>query len=1836
MAQNDIFDEVAPERDIFDEVSKGDVFDQAAPPVETPRLDQSLGPRDPSPPRLDWQTPARTPEELGARNIAGGGGDGVPMTGRDLITGATSLAAYPGRLAYSGAADLISKAAGQPEYGGNLKQLSEDPLLLTPTPAQKFINETAKYSVPLATVANLAKAAPEFASMIGINPTGLAGKLLALGFSADMVANSGDLFKAYADEYYKPESEQDKGKMAEALAGIIQTVALAPLAAKHGVSDVAVTKGDARRVAIKNLVQQLNAAPETAPTALSPKAQRELGLRPITAEPFLQPGVPELADAALKQSRNIIETPESGQALQALRGAVEGVRPVAAPTRAIKPDVQGGQISFAGEAGGIPNARQSAVKPTVEAAPEASRPVEPVAEEVAAETPEVPPTADRVVSDLSSSEFFDWAKGKDLNAEQARLAKEMSAADIQKAASSSAATAEALRARVTDAESANAFADAANLNQFWNETLAKSKSVEPTKTNAESRSELEQRIEAEIGKEGEVKSTRADWAEINADIESGMTREQAIQKYLDDLEASRKESDTREAQKNADYLNSEEAKQALMTPAEYRESLRPKYNELLANYKGKKKAKTFEQWLEVADNHENILANAANHDAPLNAEAVESSGLQKQAAENGYVRRGDRYEKLSAPPNAEQAPRAGDAEMPVSGVGGEPAKTSYIEQLFDQVEKTGSEITVPVPEKNRTREALGKAVEMGKVRGLDVSTDGKNILIRPVAPAPTAQKVRIGKSPQLHTVLRETTDPKFPDEKIFEVQNDRTGEKFEVDAGSMERVTERPPEAKQSARDLDAELRAAKLDPSSFPDAASKKAALKRQKGLIENIESLQARIRGKGSELRMGVPAAILDTALEVARLALVAGRSVKDAVDAAIKHIRENHKGDFREMEARRTLMSELERPAASERATAQAPARQSANAGETLDDVYKIFEPSPKKPFNAKQAGINIVEAFRTGLGSKFRPLNKLAEDIAKSYGLSRPKDIAGIFEQLKGSQGKGEAEVYRFDRDVSSLVKGDEKDFNAYIFLRRSLDRLNQDAADIAREQADPGSVGKLNRRAVSNYTIPMLESKLALLSRNLGPEKLAKFRNAAEQYQQYMDKALRLQVESGRMSPEVYNAIKSGNQFYAPFKVMKYLEETSRPEGVGSKVDTMAKFTQAMQGIESSDFKLGDMLGAARQSILISRILADKNSAMRNVAELAPFDTQGLFIKKLAAGQDAPPGMNIVNVLENGQQKRYAVNPDVADALQIYGGTAGGVLSKMLSLSSIPFRAGATALNIPFQVSNLMADVPRQALISKYGVRNVDDLVRYPLDFAHALYSSMAGDLLGRDNKLFQDFLDSGVAGTTVQEYLTPEALRFHEPSYMSKSKALAGSVLTVLPRFAEAIEQTSKILGVKRAMRFEGVESGAELAKQIPEAITELRRYSGSPDFGRQGKWIEAMKLNLLYMFLNARIQGLTADLGRLGGKDGPKTTAVTWGRLIAAVGLPTAYLYSLNSRPENKADYEKRPLQERQNYWLIPKNNEDGSARYITTEDGEKIRDYWRIPKRESSKWIANYAEAALSFAEKRDKKAFGDFANSMIQEISPVNISGENATEKLESVGSGLNPLIKAPLELATGRDLYRHRDIMSDQIKKASPEQQFNDRTPEAFKALAQAMPDASPEFLRSPIILENLTRNLTAGLLTQFLPRKPIEGRKGLENNPLAQRFQSLPYTDNQDFKEQMSKLERDAADEQLIRHRAAVKLMEDNKNKPLQDYAAKAGDIATLKTLVDLYVAKQNGATAADRQVLALPARQRAMYVLHAIEGLPQEQKNQMILDLSRKRILTETVMEEMAAILKKP
>jgi hypothetical protein len=144
-----------------------------------------------------------------------------------------AAAAAPGKLAYEGAADVLSKVTGDSEYGGNLAEEEQGGDNL---PVNRFLSKVAQTNPNLATVGQLSKAVPEFASMMVVNPAGTVGRLVAAGFSADMIAGVKPLATALGSELGKPAEQQDPDKIAQLKAALIQTGIFAPLAGTHAVN----------------------------------------------------------------------------------------------------------------------------------------------------------------------------------------------------------------------------------------------------------------------------------------------------------------------------------------------------------------------------------------------------------------------------------------------------------------------------------------------------------------------------------------------------------------------------------------------------------------------------------------------------------------------------------------------------------------------------------------------------------------------------------------------------------------------------------------------------------------------------------------------------------------------------------------------------------------------------------------------------------------------------------------------------------------------------------------------------------------------------------------------------------------------------------------------------------------------------------------------------------------------------------------------------------------------------------------------------------------------------------------------------------------------------------------------------------------------------------------------------------------------------------------------------------------------------------------------------------------------------------------------------------------
>ena len=896
-------------------------------------------------------------------------------------------------------------------------------------------------------------------------------------------------------------------------------------------------------------------------------------------------------------------------------------------------------------------------------------------------------------------------------------------------------------------------------------------------------------------------------------------------------------------------------------------------------------------------------------------------------------------------------------------------------------------------------------------------------------------------------------------------------------------------------------------------------------------------------------------------------------------------------------------------------------------SMIDVDRIFSPLETEPESFGSKLRSVIEGFSTNFLSRFKPLKHLESKVFKVMGKKAPRfDLARKFEQLAGSPARAEKLMMDFHNAVVKPIKGLEKQFNRLMFLRRTKQRLEDDST----------------RKRVADYTLDDANRLLKELEADITPEQMKQLENAVEQYQEFMSAMLRMQMDSGRISQETLNNIVNSNDFYAPFVVLQHLQDSETASATGDRIDTTKQLAKMITGIDNTDFRLGDFIDAAYDKILTSYMLADKNLKMQELYALSQIDETGLVreLKETKVGKKKKvreKADHEVTVFVDGEQKFLAVNREVARSIEGLNAQTTGNVSKLLAAGSFLMKAGATTFNMAFQPINLLfADMPRLAMVSKYGFRSPADLVRLPLDYVHALYSSVTGNF-GKPNALYKDFLNSGAARSTFQRALTPDwEPQGYEVKPTDRTIDLTSKMglLRVIVQLASSVEETSKLVGLKRGMRIENLAkmTPEQQRERMGEIVAEVRNFAGSPDFGRQGAITRSAQLNLVFMYFNARIQGVAADLGRLAGKDGVKDSALMHLRLATAVGIPTVTLWALNNSDEYKEDYEKIHERDKENYWHIP------TEQFFTNDDGILVRDYYRIPKREILKLYSNVVESSMTFLETRDPKVLRDMSVVFLENIMPVSISGEDAGERVESVISSLNPLIKGTLEFGMNRNTWLHRDVVSRKMKMVDPKEQYYQSTPEIFRNIAEVMPEALPESMRSPLMLKQLTGTMTAGLFTQFMPPRKT-GRKPLgifsDQNPLFRRFIRSPYVSESQTEEQLTVIERTEATRQLKESRAIQQFVTDTKGMSVMDRMIRArsasqGNSVLFRKYKKAIDDDANLVGRIDRRVrgLGVTSKARASFIIQRLDEMPYERKIEYLRDLRNKKIISPSVAQQ--------
>jgi hypothetical protein len=882
--------------------------------------------------------------------------------------------------------------------------------------------------------------------------------------------------------------------------------------------------------------------------------------------------------------------------------------------------------------------------------------------------------------------------------------------------------------------------------------------------------------------------------------------------------------------------------------------------------------------------------------------------------------------------------------------------------------------------------------------------------------------------------------------------------------------------------------------------------------------------------------------------------------------------------------------------------------------LENVFKEEVPTFKqKVQEVARKAKNIPEAIRTKFISEYTPIGTFERDILKSAGETKSAaslPLQSRFELFSGAAGQAEKDIRIFDTEVIRPVEKNLEDFNYYLALKRIESRLGTG----------------LERTKVADWTMDMVKDTMKALEAKIGPEAYRTFEAQAAKYNELLDNSLRHLVNSGYISDEGYAAIKKNNDFYAKFKVLKYINEEEKAviKGTGKNLSmTKDQIIKAMTGIHDEEFKLADLLDTARETIYQNRIVAEKNNVMRDFVAIAQKGKDNGFMYEMGKGMDIKDlpkeakGFEKVAYFDNGIRKEIAVNPQVANAIKGLTPTQMGLFEKIMSTAASPFRWGTTVANAGFQAANLLADIPRNLIAYKYG-NNLKSWIKFPFDVIYSFFSSFKGNF-GEMNDLYKAFLESGAANSTIAKELRPQAFKTGK----NVASNIGGRLLDTVAQFSNSIEEGTKILGIKRGLPM--VEKGKITMQQLAD---EVRKFSGSPDFLRGGT-LTKRNLNLIYMFLGARIQGTTLDLKRLAGFTGKKEAAQMWAKLSTIVGIPALTLAVVN-KEKYKSDYDKLSTAEKENYFIIFRDS------YTTNDQGEMYREYWKIPKRETVKMFANIIEAGVNFAYDHDLENAKVMGGKILNDLSPVNLSGSNITERAESVVSGLNPLIKAPYEYIANRNAFFHNKLVPDYLygvesKNLTPAQQYYVNTPKFYQWLGDQLGE-------SPIKLQNLFTTAIGDLakddpITSVINRFKGTGRLDLTNE------------EKKDAKKILDDLYSQSADK-IDSNRKAQELFNEIGDLNVEEQKKRLAELKTsgwlTQDIYDRYTkiytrTKQDfNETDYTLQALGVTNGRRAASMYATIKDYSPEQQQAMLAEWKAKKLLSETVFTQLNWLFANP
>lgn len=660
---------------------------------------------------------------------------------------------------------------------------------------------------------------------------------------------------------------------------------------------------------------------------------------------------------------------------------------------------------------------------------------------------------------------------------------------------------------------------------------------------------------------------------------------------------------------------------------------------------------------------------------------------------------------------------------------------------------------------------------------------------------------------------------------------------------------------------------------------------------------------------------------------------------------------------------------------------------------EGVDKPVETLAQKAAGKTASALRLVQSVPARLSTaldRYAPLGRLAER-AKAAGIEAPdlQDMA----QATGYRAAGKAENRLDDYIAMRATHGDAwthvKEVSHYL---DDLDRLQN------------------GNKIAGDRSVAQVTQALKQMEQDIGPEAFAAAKKGQADLQTFLNQELQSAVDSGRLSQEGYDAIKTAHPNYIPHDVLDFQDVAK----VGmSKNLSLAR--SGLQRAEGSTREIADIDHAIVDRLSQNNLLNEKNLTMKAFIDTgsALGDESG-FIKvgpehsHLKEPDLKKAGLEKVFYWNNGQREEWLVPKDVGHAIKnIDPNQASAAMNwlnntpfgKVITAPAKALRNLATSLNPVFSLfRNPLRDVQTAVITSEVAAK----------DYAFGLAKAIAGPE-GADG-FYRLARESGaLQGSIYREGMSAEELlaqkikntRFSGSGSSIGQKAKRAFSKIVRPdKIIESIGQN-----LEEMTRLSVFKSALGEGKTAQEAAKLAR--NSTVDFGKSGGMLQV--LNKVIPFLNARVQG-AANLGRAA-LENPTQVAR---KLMWSAALPSAMLTSMNSKYES---YQTIPDNEKRKYWIVMTGESDGKD---YDNKPTKIPHYLKIPKGEAQQAVANVVERMMTFGTQKYPDPTNKFAEKLLGDFSPVTESS------LWPAG------VSQYKDLSTNLNNFTGKKIVSDYVK------------------------------------------------------------------------------------------------------------------------------------------------------------------------------------------------------------